>query len=306
MNRTPTHAGITRSTLAAAALATSGVLMFAGCGGSDASSKVTSAVTTSPIGSAVQSASQAPTSTSDATAPDAQGSGHGVGGNAGGGVATSGTGRPSASTSTHGTSTRTSSTGTSPAAVTPVTAANLPSASVFALPGSFYDRATIGDTGPGSSQAPLSVCQTHGWGDYHPTAEFTRDVSMAESANRQNVGHGGATIASFATHAAAVQAASAMARSLDCSQAAHTNGYVPKSLEVRRSTATLSGGETAHLVNADYGIADDAKAGGYSQVGVVASGTRVELIAFEGRSQGGASPQILVNALNAALPALHR
>lgn len=185
---------------------------------------------------------------------------------------------------------------------TRVGVANLPSAHDIVVPG---HRAITIATIRGHWDVPTDLCRTHPWSDLGSTAEFTRDFATNVDARTDEFAE--ATIASFGSHEAATRAARRMAGSLDCAAVQEKSDYRYGSGTTLRRTMVLPGGQTLYLnlftyrsTRAPHMLVSDS-------IGVVATGTRTELVEVESLvAPGHQGMAPMVATIRASLPALRR
>ncbi|GAA1394781.1 hypothetical protein [Luteococcus peritonei] len=229
-------------------------LALTGCG---TASPATTPSTSQPATSAPAPGSPSATATNssdvEAALPSGQGS---SGGNTAGGKAT---GSASASRSTE--------------AATPVSRANLPTGQDLVFGDQVF---TPGETYQGDGQAPVAACQTMGWESFKPNTIWTR-----EYADAQGNMTGGASIASFASHAQAVAAMEKMGAGLTgCGKRMTTqNPDLLTNFTEKATPLTFPGGRTARTVTLNL---TDGETGTKFAVstGVVATGTHVAIISI--------------------------
>lgn len=176
---------------------------------------------------------------------------------------------------------------------TKVTAANLPT--VKQVP--YLSGATTTWTYPGDGQGVQNICQTTGLGSYHPNAQFSRDI------NARNT-QVGASVASFPTHARAVQVADAFNKSLRCTANAQAQGALKNSASTSTRTVTLAGGVTVHLNYLTYAT-KGAEYTSETDVAVFAVGTHVEMLSAQYGTQENIQSYLLKSVQN-TLPTLAR
>lgn len=185
---------------------------------------------------------------------------------------------------------------------TPVTVRNLPAASQLKV----YDMKVESlQTLKGHHKLYTNQCQTKHWSDFKPNAEFTRFFGFTDAHTKAWSGYGGASIASFRTHAAAVKAADQMFAGFACAKHL-TQERIPglKVISLRNRTLALRGGVKLHVTDVRY-----AYAGQHyfwdEQVAVMAVGTHAEVLDHTIPTQDG-DPQIIVRNAQRALPTLAR